>query len=387
MRARPDQSSSPARGPHGLDSVASGAATSSIVHTEPRRLVLREAIASQFAAFSKEQLGRPLRGAVRGAIYSADGKLQPLSQRRPAGSPGPRICIDPRMIEVSDPAIAGAERVGGRTLYLGNFMNHYGHFLTEFLSRLWILEEDAGFDCFVAYPSTANRGRYLPKDFHRDLCGQVGLDLERLKILHAPARFAELVVPEQLWILNTQVNGRLRGLYERIAQAHRNGDPAGRVFLSRSPRVDQRLANTSQIERVFAGFGFSVVYPEELAMSDQLRLYANCEILAGLSGSGMHNALFCPPGTPVIEVGDLRARRHPPSMQQMANQLAQVRSSFMRYRGSADGRTDIEALAANLSGLLGERPRPERAVWLSLRQGARWLARPALRVWRRHRRG
>jgi len=357
---------------------------SRVVDTEPQLLTLKDAVASKFAIVTKEQLGAS-KGATRGAIYDAQGDLVLLSQRRTQAHSWQTLCVDPPRIDLSAPPVAGAPRLAGRSLYLGNFANHYGHFVTEFLSRLWILARGMSFDHVVTYPSIANCGRYLPQEFHRYMLGLLGLDLTRLEILRAPVRFDEIVVPEQLWIINTQVNTHLRDVYEKIAAAHRTGRPVGRVFLARSDAKRRKLRNAREIEEVFASFGFAIVEPQDLPIARQLRLYADCEMLAGYSGSGLHNSVFCRPGTPVIDVGDFHLGAQQMDVQWCADRLARTRPVFIPYRAAGERTTDIAALTADLSSFLGERPRSSRAIWFRARRLADWITRPGC-AWRRSRR-
>src|SRR5262249_50195000 len=159
----------------------------------------------EFAIVTREELGAR-KGATRGAIYDAQGDLVILSQRRAQMQGQLSLSVDPPRLDATVPEIAAAPRVNGRALCLGNLANHDGHSVTEFLSRLWILERGMQFEHVVAYPSIANGGRYQPQEFHRYMLKLLGLDLARLEILRAPVQFDEIVVPEQLWIINTQVN-------------------------------------------------------------------------------------------------------------------------------------------------------------------------------------
>lgn len=360
------------------------ASRSFLVKAQPLCLTLRDATASAFQLVAKEEAGRTDKGFAIGCLYDSAGLRVDLSQRQGKLPPNDPICIDPPTLDLADPSVAAAERRGGRTLYLGNFMNHYGHFITEFLSRLWLPELSEDFDHVVAYASIANRGRYVPRRAHRHLARLLGLPLRRLEILRAPLRFEEIVVPQQLWEINRVVNTRVRPLYARIHARHARERRTGRLFLSRGQYPGNRLSNCTAVEDVFAAFGFSIIYPQELPIENQLDLYANCEILAGFSGSGMHNCLFCRPGTLAIDVGDTRSPDHPMRMQTMANQVAEIDARFIPYAGGEDGKADIAAMTRQLQELLGEAPHRSRLVRLYLRRGADWLLKPH-RVLRRKR--
>jgi hypothetical protein len=158
----------------------------------------------------------------------------------------------------------------------------------------------------------------------------------------------------------------MRDIYGRLRARHAGQRANGRLFLSRTSAL--RLGNAPQVEEVFASFGFRVLYPERIRIADQLSLYANCAILAGLSGSGMHNCLFARPGLMTIEVGDARARRHPVTMQRIANELAQVDARFIPFGEGSDIRISTKKVRRQLMEILGERPRLGPVVALRLKR-------------------
>lgn len=339
-----------------------------VVDTEPQCLTLRDAIATPFALVAPTDApDQPPRHSsfkayTRGCLYHSDGPRVDLSVRV-GGVGGDQVAsID---MEILPPEQRGGTWLAGRTLYLGTFMNHYGHFITESLSRYW-RQEAAAFDNVVAYPFMHNNGAILVQNFHRHLAGLLDVPIDRMTILRGQTVFDEIVVPEQLWTYNTHVNAHMREIYGRISARHAGKASSGRIFLSRTDSL--RLGNVPAVEEVFASFGFRILYPERIGIVDQLSLYANCEILAGLSGSAMHNCLFARPGLMTIEVGDARARRHPVLMQQIANELAQVEACFIPFGGREDVRIEPKLVKKHLRDILGELPRTGPVLLLRLKR-------------------
>lgn len=337
-------------------------ATGLIFDNAPASVTLRDAVASRFELIpghhdpSRPKGERTTRPFARGCLYDIGGRRVDLSTRRGLINRLQRNHVDP---DTFPPAQDNADlrRLSGRTLFLGVFMNHYGHFITESLSRCWWPDPAETFDHIVAYPYVHDRGQVFIQPFHRYLAGALGIPLDRVTILGDAVRFDEVVVPEQLWVYDDHANAHLRTLYPRISERHRSSAAAGRVFLSRGVYPGARIVNAPRIEEVFAGFGFSVIYPEEIPIERQVSIYANCEVLAGLSGSALHNCLFSRPGTLSIEVGDRRTPSKPHVMQQMANELSGADARFVDYHPIAENRADPAAVAAALRDILGERPR------------------------------
>jgi capsular polysaccharide biosynthesis protein len=67
---------------------------------------------------------------------------------------------------------------------------------------------------------------------------------------------------------------------------------AKRIFLSRKNASGRRVFNEEEVIDVFTGFGFEVVHPEELSISDQISLFNQAEWIAGGSGAAFTNLLF-----------------------------------------------------------------------------------------------
>ncbi|HJT12379.1 MAG TPA: glycosyltransferase family 61 protein [Dongiaceae bacterium] len=342
--------------------------TSLVVQTEPQCLTLGDAIATPFELLAPADLPEHprrhanLKSYTRGCLYSSDGARVDLSLRVGGIGGDPTASIDPAVLP---PEQRGGTWLTGRTLYLGPFMNRYGQFITEGLSRYW--KQDIGpVDHVVAYPFIHDSGNIQIEEFHRHLAGLLDVPIDRMAILRSQTVFDEIVVPEQLWCKNDHVNVHMRAVYERIRARHVGTKSSGRLFLSRAP--SKWLGNPLAVEEVFASFGFRVIHPERMPIAEQLALYANCEVLASFSGGGMHNCLFARPGLMTIEVGDTRARRNPALMQRTAKELAQVEAHFIPFGEGTE--TDIapKVVRKNLSKVLSELPRRGPVLMLRLKR-------------------
>jgi glycosyl transferase family 61 len=338
-------------------------APSLIVHTEPRCVTLRDAIATPFALVAPDQPPRlpGFKGYTRGCLYDSDGIRVELSV--PAGDQeDPATSTVPQMLPEEQ---RGGSWLAGRTLFLGQFKARYGAFITETLSRYWL--KDAGpFDHIVGYPSVEDGGEFQVQDFHRYLAGLLSVPIDRMLNLKGQLVFDQIVVPEQLWTSNVGVNAHMREVYGRIRDRHKSDKPTGRLFLSRAP--SERLGNTQAVEEIFVGFGFRVIYPEQLPIAEQLSLYANCEVLASLSGGAMHNCVFARPGLMTIEVGDTRARRGPNFAQRAANELAQIEAHFIPFGEGTEPTINPKNVRKRLRTILGELERRGPVLLLRLKR-------------------
>jgi capsular polysaccharide biosynthesis protein len=260
-----------------------------------------------------------------------------------------------------------AERFDKCAVYLGHYSGHYGHFLLETLSRFWPLGRLA-FNAVIAHPfihttpppSTFEPAAVSFRSFR--------IDPGRLRIVDRPLRVERLLVPSSLFDINYRAHEDLIHVYRRIAEHctrwRRRRSSDLRVYLSRSRfRSHQSevrsIANEVEIEAVFQQAGFHVVHPQLLGFADQVRLYARASVLAGLSGSALHNSVFTKPGTRVITIGTARDSDQLPANQRICDSLACAESAFLPFVGtiidkdSCTGVFDIDALQEALRTLLG----------------------------------
>jgi Glycosyltransferase 61 len=286
-----------------------------------------------------------------GAAYREDGSLIEES-KRPGGTGGDLAeSLDPDHIVI--PPAREEIKFPGTTLYLGNYMNHYGHFITEFLSKLWCID-DIKFDQVVIRPFIFQAGKAVLFPFAKDLLNIAMPGGTQIRIVTGDAFFERVVIPAQAWPINSKCNVAVRPLYTKISAHFRLGEPKGRIFLTRNQSTYKRIANLAEIERVATDLGFALVNPETLPILDQMRLYANSHIIAGFAGTSLHNCLFSQPGATVIDLGDTRTRNKPHLMQSVAHAISEVDMYHIPYRGTDDGVCDAEFVRASLAEILRE---------------------------------
>jgi capsular polysaccharide biosynthesis protein len=265
--------------------------------------------------FETGPLRRPAGAAprqwTRGAVHDSLGRLVVESQRLGGEGGDHVVAADPRIW--SEPAV---EVLSGRWLYGGSWMGHFGHFLTETLTTLWVDAPDT-------YDGIVFHGFIFDNDVHP---WQATL-LRMLGTASVPAvvadggggvRVESLVVPSRTVFPNLRVMPEAVAVWRQIADA---APPAlagpSRVFLSRSRThalaraagrpTPRAYPDDLAVDDAFASAGWLVVHPETLPVQDQVALAASATALAGPAGSALHLGVFAAPGTPVLEVGDSRS--------------------------------------------------------------------------------
>jgi capsular polysaccharide biosynthesis protein len=69
------------------------------------------------------------------------------------------------------------------------------------------------------------------------------------------------------------------------------GRPTGRVMLNEAELIER-----------LRPIGFEIVEPQYLTATEQIAAFASADLVVGPSGSGMFNAVFCRPGTKLIDI-------------------------------------------------------------------------------------
>lgn len=331
-----------------------------ISELEPKLVSFDEGFSTQFRILSAKEVCDRDKAYLHtthhtlGAIYFKDGRILFMSTRS-GGHGGDYVTsVDPLMVGSASKQAAGLTRISGTTIFLGNFMSQYGHFITESLSRMWsLVSSHSHFDHYAYFPFVFDGGEVVLSDFHKYIFELLQIPLNKLLILSDPVVFERIVVPQQTWVINRFSNQKLRPLYEAIRKKHETDTGFDRIFLSRHPRPGVRFTDSGAVEELFSSYGFQILFPESMEIAQQLRAYANCRVMAGFSGSALHNCVFAREGTCVIELCDSRWPDGPIPMQMICNDLAKVSATHIPYAPFPDGKANIALIEEELKAILG----------------------------------
>jgi hypothetical protein len=81
-----------------------------------------------------------------------------------------------------------------------------------------------------------------------------------------------------------------------------NADSTRRIFISRAGASKRRMLNEESVAKFLEPFGFEHVALEEMALLDQIELFAEASIVVGQHGAGLTNLLYVPSGTMIVEI-------------------------------------------------------------------------------------
>ena len=177
-------------------------------------------------------------------------------------------------------------------------VDNYYHFLTDVLPRLELLRQ-AGRepDRYLVNRTTA---------FQRDLLGVVGIPEDRVleSARHPHIRAERLEVPSlpdshlrtPPWVA-AWLRQQLLPNDPGPAPAHR------RLYVTRGDRKHTRhVVNEGEVLEALSPYGFETIDPGALSVAEQVRRFAEAEIVVGAHGAALTNLVFCPAGAAVVEL-------------------------------------------------------------------------------------
>jgi hypothetical protein len=73
------------------------------------------------------------------------------------------------------------------------------------------------------------------------------------------------------------------------------------LYLSRADATERRVINEAEVQERIAPFGFESITLTGMPFADQVELFSQARAVVGPHGAGFSNAVFCEPGTVLIE--------------------------------------------------------------------------------------
>jgi capsular polysaccharide biosynthesis protein len=204
-------------------------------------------------------------------------------------------------------ATRSARPIEGPCFYFDSeYPAHFGHFLTEVLSRVWGWQEAVRAQPDIRPLIGMARGRETIPTYQRQILEALAVNLSNAAYVAAD----ECVLVESLYAATPAfamphyASPSLRETWSSVARrfVRRDADTPRRLFIARRVRNIRSCLNTEEVEAFFADLGFAVVYPEDHDFAEQLTLFANADVIAGFAGSGLFNIMFAGE-KPVIVIG------------------------------------------------------------------------------------
>ena len=189
------------------------------------------------------------------------------------------------------PAAADVESSDEAVIYLGFLVDHYGHFLTECLARVWYALDERPDLRLLAHGAAATT-------YAHQLFAALDIGPERFVTPTRATRFREVHIPQPTFIERFMLHERHLAVTRRAATRILDGEvlqpSAQPVYLSRArlgvhPR---QLYGEASLIRHLRRAGVLIVDPQDLDLRQQVRLFNEHEVIVGPIGSAHHNTVF-----------------------------------------------------------------------------------------------
>lgn len=197
-------------------------------------------------------------------------------------------------------------RLEGTFWHLDNeYRGHFGHLLTESLTRAWSWSRALALDPDAcALVALSDRWPEVP-DYELALYEACGIPRDRVRVVDGPVRVERLVAGTPAFgnphYVHPLAVDTWQQVGDRLASGVRDRARPRRIFLSR--RTAKRAClNGAELEAVFVDHGFEVLFPEDHSLGEQVRLFRSAEVIAGYAGTGMFQIAFVAEPRHVIEV-------------------------------------------------------------------------------------
>ncbi len=186
---------------------------------------------------------------------------------------------------------ATPQHLAGRWLYGGISYEHFGHTLTESLSRLWALDFVGPVDGILFFP-------LLPDDPGNVLKDALALLNIRLlcQYVTGDVTVDELLLPPQGMGTGDLMGGspEFRAFVKHGMRSKPKPGLPERLYISRSCTRAERgsFLGERRLERLLEKEGYAVFHPQHHSLADQFDHYATARYIVGPDGSPFHLVAF-----------------------------------------------------------------------------------------------
>ncbi len=194
----------------------------------------------------------------------------------------------------------GESRTESGTFYSldSAFPAHFGHLMTETISRYWGWRHAVRSSPGIRPIMTHQEGKPRLPAWKSDVLRALGIRVE--DILFVPSgesvRVDRLIAAMPQLANPNYIDLGIRQTWDEIASGV-GPDPSAhgrpeKIFLSRRRQTQRTCSNTAEVENFFESQGFTILLPEELGFAEQVHIFARAKVIAGFAGSALFNAMF-----------------------------------------------------------------------------------------------
>lgn len=223
------------------------------------------------------------------SAFEQDGTLAADTRCFYGETPLEQVAVPKRLVDRDVARIVDQEAV-----WAGPFRNHFGHFLTEAVTRLWATLQDAklaGLPVVFTAPTHLAAGPDIPAT--GEWLDAFGVEIIELPE-HGVVSFTKMFVPEPAWRQNTWVAPEMRDIHLQARRGLRVS-PRPRddvLLLSRQGLPRSRIPyDEALLEWILAPY-VTIIRPETLTLAEQVEAIEGSRALVGTIGSAFHTLLM-----------------------------------------------------------------------------------------------
>ncbi|MCP1659291.1 glycosyltransferase family 61 protein [Neisseria perflava] len=200
--------------------------------------------------------------------------------------------------------------------------SHFGHFITDTFARLWWVIRNQAFDKKIIFVKNRafNHENFMP--FFR----MMGINPDNIVFLDKPTRFKSITIPDQSFYFFSNYHREFTVPYEAIRQSVQPAEHK-KIYLSRTRLARQDCVNEEYFENFYRERGYTIVYPEQLSLAEQIALISGADEVVCTLGTLSHLALFAKSQTRFVIL--LRTREKLNVTQILINQANDIHAVFV----------------------------------------------------------
>ncbi|QDA35702.1 glycosyltransferase family 61 protein (plasmid) [Paracoccus liaowanqingii] len=180
--------------------------------------------------------------------------------------------------------------LSGTHIYGGFLFGHFGHFLVESLTRLWVTDEPYA-KSFLFMPRRENCKSF--RSYQTAMLDILAPDVPAQLVSQA-VEVERLIIPGQAFGLGAISRGtpEFRSMLRaRMSKLPTNGPK--KIYISRTLHsAVGGVLNEEILEENFAENGYTIMHPQKMSISEQLIWYNSAEYIVGVDSSAFHLYAF-----------------------------------------------------------------------------------------------
>ena len=184
-------------------------------------------------------------------------------------------------------------------VFVGAIWPHYGHFITDGMSKLWAMDRLSGLPLLMqARPSVREHGcSYIHEIFGRLKLVERGLIMPTRPTLFRKVLAAKAAFQHTFRLYDCHRIPHLKVSNSILAEDDCLTNCPEKIYLTRSglKSHERKAAEELELEQRLRNNGFVIVAPEQFSFAHQVRMFNAANWVVGTIGSAFHTCLFAHP--------------------------------------------------------------------------------------------